>query len=99
MAARAANGDALGRSALCVVLLASAASAQTAAKSGQVYLPTTPGDFSGMILSLMERQMNLLAGADGVEVRICVARALRPRAHGSTACARRALLTRSTRAD
>ena len=61
------------RSALCVAALVSGASAEMASAAtpkGQVYLPVTPGDFGGMIMSLMERQANLLAGADGVEVRI-----------------------------
>ena len=66
------------RSALCMAVLAGGASAKTAsaaAQSGQVYLPVGPGDFGGMIMSLMQRQASLLAGADGVEVR------------GSAACA------------
>ena len=44
--------------------------ASAATQNGQVYLPVTKDDFGGMIMSLMQRQASLLAGADGVEVRI-----------------------------
>ena len=77
------------RSALCMAVLAGGASAETAsaaAQSGQVYLPVGPGDFGGMIMSLMQRQASLLAGADGVEVRVALPRVRttlrgRPRSH------------------
>ena len=69
------------RSALCVAVLVSGASAEMASAAtpkGQVYLPVTPGDFGGMIMSLMQRQASLLAGTDGVEVRIWRWRACSP---------------------
>ena len=68
-------------SALCVAVLVSGASAEMASAAtpkGQVYLPVTPGDFGGMIMSLMQRQASLLAGTDGVEVRIWRLRAFSP---------------------
>ena len=70
-------------SALCVAVLVSGASAEVASAAtpkGQVYLPVTPGDFGGMIMSLMQRQANLLAGTDGVEVRIWRLRTCSPQA-------------------
>ena len=76
-----ASRSSCARSALCVAVLVSGASAEMASAAtpkGQVYLPVTPGDFGGMIMSLMQRQASLLAGTDGVEVRIWRLRACSP---------------------